>query len=82
MAKNSQTRLERTATSHASSAAKADKFLVASAHIDADNRIQLKVDAQKWPIGDFQILLDMLEDDFMQRRKALALKAIREKQSP
>lgn len=78
----SQTRLERIAVANATKAAAADKFIIISAHVDSDGMIQRRTDAQKWPLGDFQKLQDMIEDDFMERRKALALKAIREKQSP
>lgn len=71
------TRLERTAQAHAKTATGHDKFLVVSCHIEKGN-IELKVDAQKWPVGDFQLVLDMLEDDFARRQKEAALKALKE----
>lgn len=74
-----QTRIERVALAHAKAATGNEKFLVASCYIDAKGMLQMKVDAQKWPMGDFPLVHDMLEDDFSKRIRAAAKKALTEK---
>lgn len=74
------TQRERAAKGHAKRAAESDKFIVLSAYVDANKMIQLNVDAHFWPMGDYQILLDMIEDDFTKRQKQAVLESLRKEQ--
>lgn len=71
---------ERAAKGHAKRASETDKFVVMSAYVDANKMIQLNVDAHYWPMGDYQILLDMIEDDFTKRQKQAVLESLRKEQ--
>lgn len=80
------TQRERAAKGHAKRASEHEKFIVLSAYIDprpevrmpdGNPPIMLNVDAHYWPMGDYQILLDMIEDDFTKRQKQAVLESLR-----
>lgn len=78
------TQRERMAKAHVKKATEHGKFMVMSAYIDdspealppdGKPKIRLNVDVHYWPMGDYQILLDMIEDDFLKRQKRAVIEA-------
>ena len=62
---------ESSARKNVEQATQSEKWLAISCHV-VNGRVHIQVNPCDWPVDNYQLVLDMLEDDFLKRHREFA----------